>query len=206
VNTRGRIFAVEGEDGSGKTTVAALVSRILSERGVRVVLLRDPGSTPLGEKIRPLLLDPNLPIDPCSLLFLYAATSNALLVEAEHRLREGADAVLLDRCYLSSLPYRFADGIETDVVMQVAELANIVLSEQNIFYLDVPAEVRQERLRLRGGSGVDRFEGKPAEWQQRLTAGYDWCLAHGLATPVDGNRPIEEVADDLVERIWKRKG
>lgn len=200
----GAIFAIEGEDGSGKTTVAGAVTQILSEQGVCSVQLRDPGSTGLGEKLRPLLLDPNLPLEPLTLLFLFAATSHELLVEAERRLSLGAEAVILDRCYLSNLPYRFADGIAMDTVLEVAQLAGIVIPPANLFYLDVPGAVRELRLRLRGGSGVDRFESKSLAWKRNLTAGYDWCLAHGMAIPIDGNRSFEEVAKDIVERIKTR--
>jgi len=200
----GAIFAIEGEDGAGKTTVAGAVTQILSEQGVCSVQLRDPGSTGLGERLRPLLLDPNLPLEPLTLLFLFAATSRELLVEAERRLSLGAEAVILDRCYLSNLPYRFADGIAMDTVLEVAKLAGIVIPTTHLFYLDVPEDVRGLRLRLRGGSGVDRFESKPLAWKRRLTAGYGWCLAHRMAIPIDGNREFEAVAKDIVERIKTR--
>src|SRR5579884_1719543 len=112
---RGRLITIEGLDGAGKTTLATGLEVELKERGVAVELLREPGGVPAAERIRDLVKDPELRIEPRAEALLYAAARAQLVEEAvEPRLNAGI-WVLLDRFVDSSLAYQGAGrglGIE----------------------------------------------------------------------------------------------
>src|SRR6185436_20604242 len=108
---RGRFIVVEGIDGSAKSTVATRIVDELTRRGRKVLRTREPGGTPLSEKIRALLLDAkHSEMVPFTELFLYMA-SRAQLVDEVIRpsLRDGVD-VVCDRYYYSTAAYQGAAG------------------------------------------------------------------------------------------------
>jgi dTMP kinase len=192
------IIALEGPDGCGKTRVSEEFEALVPHGTVR---LRDPGSTRLGEVLRPVLLDKDEPLTPEELALLFAATSSALVRKAAAMIKAGARLVVLDRCFLSNYPYRMADSITAEDLDWLYQFVNGCVPPEHLFVLQVPEEVRRSRLKQRPGSGVDRFESKEKEWQARRDAFYDWCLLHHMATEIDGNRPPREVARDILDRI-----
>src|SRR5215208_3509863 len=103
----GVLITVEGVDGAGKTTLVAGLSAALEERGP-VVVLREPGGVELSERIRELLKDPALDIDPRAEALLYAAARAQLVAEQLRPLLESGTTVLLDRFVDSSLAYQGA--------------------------------------------------------------------------------------------------
>ena len=116
----GRLIAFEGVEGAGKSTQLELLRRALEGRSPEVVVTREPGGTPAGERIRALLLDPQLELHPRAEALLFAA-ARAELVEAVIRpaLERGA-VVLCDRYLDSSLAYQGeARGLGRDPVEQV---------------------------------------------------------------------------------------
>ena len=198
---RGRFIVVEGIDGSGKSTVAARVADELARRGRRVLRTREPGGTPLSEKIRALLLDAkNSEMVPFTELFLYMA-SRAQLVDEVIRpsLRDGID-VVCDRYYYSTAAYQGAAGrVGIPIVLAVAEKIAKFEKPDLVALLDVDPAVAQKRDGIRN----DRVENKGLDYQKRVRAGF-LQLARRDRRRIrvfDAARAPDEVFDDVRKAV-----
>jgi dTMP kinase len=198
---RGRFIVVEGIDGSGKSTVAARIADELTRRGRRVLRTREPGGTPLSEKIRALLLDAkNSEMVPFTELFLYMA-SRAQLVDAVIRpsLRDGID-VVCDRYYYSTAAYQGAAGrVGIPVVLAVAEKIAKFEKPDLVALLDVDPEVAQKRDGIRN----DRVESKGLDYQKRVRAGFLKLAKRDRRRirVIDAARPPEDVFEDVRKAV-----
>ncbi|MGO9248185.1 MAG: dTMP kinase [Solirubrobacteraceae bacterium] len=200
---RGRLITIEGLDGAGKSTLALGLYSALGERGVRVELLREPGGVALSERIRKLVTDPSLTVDPRSEALLYAAARAQLVRE---RLRPALDSgvlVLLDRFVDSSLAYQGAGrrlGIE-----EVRAL--------NLFATDSLVPDRTLLLRISPASGrarqdvraaePDRLELEDEPFFERIAAAYDRLASAEPARfrVLDASLPPTRVLADALRAI-----
>ncbi|MGH9001254.1 MAG: dTMP kinase [Acidimicrobiia bacterium] len=193
----GCFVVLEGADGSGKSTQAAMLSKRLTEAGKDVVLTREPGGTGPGEMIRTMVLHSGT-LDPRTEALLIAAD------RAEHTARvirpalaRGA-VVVSDRHTPSSLAYQgVARGLGVDEIARLSEWATGGLSPDVVVVVDVPADVALARR----GVPADRFEAEGDAFARvvgrayrDLAAGYGW-------TVVDGSRPPDAVADEIWARV-----
>lgn len=195
---RGKFIVFEGIDGSGKSSVSAKIEDRLKAAGRRVLRTREPGGTPLGEKVRGMLLDPaNTEMVPWTELFLFMA-SRAQLVDQVIRpaLREGVD-VLCDRYYYSTAAYQGAAGkVGIPVVLKIAEDVAKFQRPDRVLLFDVPPRV----ARRRAGDRSDRVESKGEAYQERVRRGFlRMAKADRRFTVLDASRPAEEV----LEAAWK---
>jgi dTMP kinase len=198
---RGRFIVVEGVDGSGKSTMAARVADLLARRGRKVVRTREPGGTPLSEKIRALLLDrKNSEMVPFTELFLYMA-SRAQLVDQVIRpaLRDGID-VVCDRYYYSTAAYQGAAGnVGIRTVLDVAERVAKFERPDLVVLLDLDPEVARKREGIRS----DRVESKGLAYQRKVRAGF---LRIARRDPrhvkvIDASPPPDEVFEQLKRAV-----
>jgi dTMP kinase len=189
----GRLIAFEGVEGAGKSTQLELLRRALEGRGREVVVTREPGGTPAGERIRGLLLDPAAELHPRTEALLFAA-ARAELVERVIRpgLERGA-VVLCDRYLDSSLAYQGgARGLGRGPVEEVNRFATGGLLPDLVVLLDLdPAEGLRRRRR-----DPDRIEGQDLDFHRRVRDAFRDLAA---ADPkrfavVDGSAPVPEVA------------
>ena len=187
----------EGLDGCGKTTQAELLAEHLRSLGREVVLTREPGGTPLGEKVRALVLDGD-DVSGWAEAALFAA-ARAELVERVIRpaLERGAD-VVSDRYLDSSLAYQgIARGLGVDRVLDLNLAATGGLLPQRTFLLRVPPE---EAV---GRAGADRIEREAASFHAAVDEAYRELAA---AFPrrmieVDGARPPGEIATMILGQL-----
>ncbi len=169
----GRLITIEGLDGAGKSTLALGLHSALGERGVRVELLREPGGVAVSERIRALVTDPSLAVDPRAEALLYAAARAQLVRE---RLRPELDAgvvVLLDRFLDSSLAYQ-GGGRELgiDQVRAINLFATGALAPDRTLLLRIsPAEGRARQDTR--ASELDRLEREDDAFFARIAAAYD---------------------------------
>ena len=196
----GRLYVIDGPDGAGKTTQVARVAAYLRERGREVLVLREPGGTPVGEAIRDVLLDPETDLTATAEMVLYQA-ARAQLVEAVVRpaLEAGTD-VVLDRFTYSTVAYQaFGLGLDADAVRQVAEVVTGGLRPERVFILDLDPETGLERLQ----GDRDRIEGRPLDFHRRVREGF-LAEAERLgedAVVVDATRSMDDVTQAILSQV-----
>lgn len=192
---KGLFITVEGIDGCGKSTQAALIADALEAAGRDVLRLREPGGVVISEKIRAILLDPENGEmgDVCELL-LYEAARAQLVHQVIGPALAGGRTVVCDRFYDSTTAYQaFAAGLDLDMVARANELAVDGCRPDLTFVFDVPVE---EANRRRSGRGEeDRLELKGMEFQQKVAAGFRSVAAEDPARVklIDAARDIDEV-------------
>jgi dTMP kinase len=169
---RGRLITIEGLDGAGKTTVATALAERLSERGVDIRLLREPGGVPAAERIRALVKDPTARIGARAEALLYAAARAQLVEEAIDPLLAAGTWVLLDRFVDSSLAYQGAGrALGIEAVRDVNEFATGGLRPDRTLLLTIDPAVGRARTRERG-KPVDRLEREQDQFFSRIAEAY----------------------------------
>jgi dTMP kinase len=166
--SRGHFLVVEGPEGAGKSTlVRALADRYLAT-GLDPVLVREPGGTPVAERIRSVLLDPAHGIEPVSELFLFLAARADLVARVIRPALEAGRPVLADRFQLSTEAYQCGGRGLSRELFQTANLAATGgLSPDVTLVLDLPPELGFARIRNAGGT-LDRIERAGADFHARV--------------------------------------
>lgn len=192
-----RYIALEGGDGSGKSTVAEALAELLEGLGHEVIVVREPGGTPLGEAIRLLLLDSDR-LDDWAEVFLFAAQRAELTSEVIRPALDAGKWVISDRTYYSSIAYQGRGrGLGEDRIRDINEAGLGGVVPDHVFVLDVDpatALARQHDPDRIGKQGVD--------FQERVRASY---LALGetddKVVVLDGSRSVGELAATIVETV-----
>ena len=198
---RARYLATEGTEGVGKSTLCDLLAARLTERGVEVVRVREPGGTRLGEAVREALLHGGEMSDWSEAL-LFAA-QRAELVERVVRpsLSEGR-WVLSDRCYYSSLAYQgYARRLGVGRVWAVNSPALGGTLPDLVVWLDMDPEAALGRQQ-----GTDRIGAAGLAWHREVWKGYRslWASDRGRMVRVDAAAPTRRIAERLVSVLEKR--
>jgi dTMP kinase len=198
---------LEGIDRSGKTTQAALLTEAL---GPETLLLREPGGTDAGERIRALLKDPGTDLDPRTELLLFCAARAELCARlVRPALDQGRD-VVSDRFVDSTVAYQgAARGLGTDLVERLNEIAiGGCLPDVTVLLRIDPegAESRgQQRLAQGGTDGIDRFEGQGIEFQRLVATAYDDLASRHpeRIAVVDAEGGVAEVHARVMEAVGR---
>jgi dTMP kinase len=172
---RGRFITFEGIEGCGKTTQLLLLARHLQECGVTVVTTREPGGTPLGERVRGLLLDPKLIPAPVVELFLLEAARAQLVADIVAPALEAGSYVLSDRFADSSLAYQGGGRhLPITTVERLNELAVAGIVPDRTLVFDLGVELALGRARERPGTGPDnsRFEDETLSFHRAVAEAY----------------------------------
>jgi len=163
-------FVMEGIDGAGKTSAAEAVRRWLESKGHHVVLLREPGSTPVGERVRKILLDPEVgDLEPWTEACLFTACRAEMVPTLIKPALDDGRIVILDRYFYSTVAYQgFAGSADVDLLMRLSLEAVQGLQPDQVFLLDLPAQVGIGRL----AGSHDRVEGRGEAYLERVREGY----------------------------------
>lgn len=201
---RGTFVTVEGLDFCGKSTLVGYLKPLLANLDAPTHFTREPGGTPAAERVRSLLLDPNLEMDPWTEAYLYAAArADHARLEILPRLERGEN-VLCERYLDSSVAYQgFGRGLGAGVVRELNSWAVGEVVPDKTFYLRVDPEERERRARS-SGAALDRIERIGAEFMRRVEEGFEELLRLEPARveALDASCPPEELAE-AVQRAFK---
>jgi dTMP kinase len=197
------LITIEGLDGAGKTTLVAGLSAALEARGRQVLVLREPGGVEVSERIRALVKDPALDVDPRTEALLYAAARAQLVAEQLRPLLERGRWILLDRFVDSSLAYQGAGrGLGVEEIRALNAFATGGLAPDRTLLLRIDPAVGRGRLSGRGGE-EDRLERSGDAFFAAVAAAYDALAA---AEPeriavLDAAQPPEAVLADALAAL-----
>lgn len=200
---KGRFITIEGIEGTGKSTNLDFVTSLIEQNGFDVLRTREPGGTPMAEKIRELLLDHGQePVPPVAeLLLFFASRSLHLENTIIPALRQGT-WVLCDRFTDASRAYQGSGrGLGAERVEQLANWVQNGLEPDLTLLLDAPAEVGMQRASSRGDG--DRMDNEALAFYQRVRDAY---LALAAASPerfvvVDASRALDDVQADIAAAV-----
>jgi dTMP kinase len=193
---RGRFLTVEGVEGAGKTTQVALLAERLRASGTDVLVVREPGGTPLAEEARRLFLDPSLALDPATELFLVLVARADLVQRVVRPALAAGTTVLADRFDLSTRAYQIGGrGLPEADVAAANRLATGGLVPDLTVVLDVPPEVGEAR-QAAAGKLKDRMELADAAFHRRVAETFHRTVGPAILH-VPADRTPEAVHADL---------
>jgi dTMP kinase len=207
--TPGRFLTIEGIEGVGKTTQVARLSTALSARGIAHVLTREPGGTPLAERIREIVLSAGGEALPptAELLLMFAARAVHLNNHVEPELKAGR-WVVCDRFTDATYAYQGGGrGLGSDDIRQLETMVQGARRPDLTILLDAPVAqaLRQARQR-NAGAAADRFERERGEFFERVRGAY---LARAAAEPkriaiIDARQSADLVATRILAELEAR--
>jgi dTMP kinase len=176
--------------------------------GLDVVICRDPGSTPLGEQIREIVLqsDRGIPIGRRSEMLLYMAARAQLVDEVIRPALDAGKTVVSDRFLLANIVYQsYAGGLDLESVRNVGRVATDSVMPDAVLLLDMPIEAAGQRL----NRSLDRMESQGSDYRQRLRNGFlaEAARPNSGIYVVRADQPIDAVQADIrnvVESLFPR--
>ncbi|MCQ2466374.1 MAG: dTMP kinase [Clostridia bacterium] len=196
---RGLFITFEGIDGSGKSTQFNLLKEYLEQKGVDYIVVREPGGTTIGEKIREILLNKkNDKMVSRAELLLFEAARAQIVEEKIKPSLEAGTTVLCDRFFDSTIAYQgYARDLGLDRVMDLNMYATDGLEPDVTFLINVTPE---EALRRRGvrGEADDRMEALGMGFQAKVANGYhEAAKRYSRIKVIDGHRTPDEIFEDI---------
>ncbi|MGI8980115.1 MAG: dTMP kinase [Pirellulaceae bacterium] len=198
-------FSFDGIDGAGKSTQIALLADWLRAGGKEVVTCRDPGSTPLGEKLRGLLLEHHgTSIHRRSEMLMYMAARAQLVEEVIRPALAAGKCVISDRYLLANVVYQaHAGGLSPEEVWQVGQVTVAGIMPRLTFILDLPASSAAARF----NRAPDRMEAQGLEYMERVRQGF---LLEAAKRPegivvIDATATAEVVHLQVIDAIEKHR-
>jgi dTMP kinase len=199
----GLFITFEGTEGAGKSTQIKLLAERLQGMGKKLRLLREPGSTPIGEEIRQTLQHSaqNQAMTPEAELLLINASRAQLVREVIRPALKAGEIVICDRFYDSTVAYQgYGRGLDLSLVRQIIDVAVGETRPQLTLFLHVPLAVSEQRRAARAQGPRDRFEEAGRKFFERVEQGF---LAIAKSEPARV-KPIDatQTIDIVREEIW----
>ena len=194
----------EGIEGSGKSTQIKLLQSSLKQEGHSVEILREPGTTQLGEKIRDVFLEKtNEKVDPMTEAFLLYASRKHLDQNFLQEHLKNKSIVIADRYSDATVAYQcFGKGLSEDFVQYIHEKSDL-LSPNLTFYMDITAEASKARIDDRE---LDRMESESLDFFNKVRSGY---LEIAKSNPdriivLDAELSVEDLQDKIFNEVKNR--
>lgn len=201
---KGFMLVFDGSNGAGKTTVIQGVEKYLTSKGYDVLLTREPGGTPIGEKIREVILDPSTP-EMCymSELMLFGAGRAQHVQEKIVPALTQGKVVISDRFDAATFSFQhFARGIDLETIVKINDLALAGFSPDMNIILDLDPLEGLKRVISRG-EGLDRLEDEKSDFLAKARNGY---LKQAEKNPdkfeiIDAAQSKESVLSDVIKVV-----
>jgi len=195
----------EGIEAAGKSTLIAGLDDDLRGRGANVLVTREPGGTPLGDRLRQISNDPATVIDPLAEALLISASRAQHVAEVIAPAAKAGRTILCDRFYDSTIAYQgYGRGLDIEMLLGLSMMATSRISPDLTFLLDIPAALSLERVRARGEA--DRFEREGLEFHERVRTGYRQLSErfHQRYVVVDASGPADALRASVFALIRER--
>lgn len=204
-NKNGSLFiSFEGIEGSGKSTQIQYLKTYLEDKGHQVLVLREPGGSTFGEKLRSAILDSDTVISPLAEAHLFASSRAQLLSEKIMPfLEKKKSVVILDRYIDSSLAYQgIARGLGIQTILDIHAHSPLNILPNRTFYLKIDLETSQKRQAARGDA-KDYFEKENHGFYQKLIQGFNEASALFVKRikVIDGQKSLTEVQTAISKSI-----
>lgn len=202
-----RLVVFEGLDYCGKSSLIARLKTELEQRNFTVALSASSGGTPGSQAIRQVVKDASVKLIPESLCLMFAAGAADVAAQI---LKDGAthDFVLIDRWHFSSVAYQGAAGVKVSDIQDIySRFVNhkLPLDSSRCFYIDTSREERKRRMNAAaaqaGRVANDRYETMGEEFMGKVESLYERQIQMGYLRRIDGNRPQEDVLNDVLHRL-----
>ncbi len=196
---RGLFITLEGGEGAGKSVQLEALTTELSRLGKHVVTTREPGGTPLGERLREVLLDIDSEFDPLAEALLFAAARAELVTTVIKPALDRGDFVICDRYSDSTVAYQgYASEVDLMSIGQLNQIATGGLLPDLTVLLDLPVEVGMQR-----SGGDDRFESEDLAFHERVRKGYLALAEHDSERwlVVDATQDRVAITSQILERV-----
>jgi len=200
-----KFITVEGGEGVGKSTQLQCIETCLRDRDIPLVVTREPGGTPLGERLRGLLLQREglAPTPLAELLMVFAARAQHVATVIQPALDRG-EWVLCDRFTDASYAYQGAGrGLSEATIAGLEAMTHAELVPDLTFLLDVDPDIGLDRARKRGD--LDRFEEEEIDFFRAVRRGYHdlakrapqrWRIVDAAAEQIDVERQVITILDE----------
>jgi dTMP kinase len=198
---KGKFITFEGIDGAGKSSHVEWLAEVLRQRGHVVHVTREPGGTPLGEKLRELLLSEQMHLETETLL-MFAARREHLARLIEPALARG-EWVVCDRFSDATYAYQGGGrGLDRAKFLALEHWVHDHLQPDMTLLFDLPLDVARERIVL-ANRVLDKFEQERADFHERVRQAYleRAHISPGRFRVVDANRPIHDIRKQLEQIV-----
>jgi dTMP kinase len=210
--TSGWFITLEGIEGSGKTTQAAVLAESLRSRGYPVVVTREPGGTRAGELIRAIFLDSRISLETTTELLLVLADRAQHVREKLRPALATGQIVISDRYSDSTIAYQgYGRGLDLKLIRELNRVASDAISPNLTIVLDCAPETGLARTEIRAEGAAherDRFEGERLEFHRRVRDGFRGIARDEPSRVVmlDSTREPGEVSADVLRVVLERFG
>jgi dTMP kinase len=203
-----RFITVEGGDGAGKSSVLLRLHQDLQEKGIDVLLTREPGGIEIAEEIRRVILNPrHVQMDKRTEALLYAAARRQHFVEKVLPALEAGKTVLCDRFIDSSLAYQgHARGIGIDEVFAINRFAVDHYMPDLTLYFDVRPEIGLARINANHNRERNRLDLENLRFHEKVREGYQLLIERfpDRFVVIDAEQPLEQVVEQARKILEER--
>lgn len=199
---RGVLIAIEGLDGSGKSTLSKKLHAALSAEALPVILTKEPGGTPLGQKLRGILQEKTVPVCPTAEYLLFATDRAQHFEELIIPALKNNQIIISDRMADSSLAYQgFGRRLDLNKLRQInAWVMNFIKPDITI-YLEIPVQTAIERVRIRNEK-LTSFEKENIEFMERIINGFSIIFKNRPdVLCLDGTQSQDAIAQQAIEKV-----
>ncbi|MGE8207438.1 dTMP kinase [Heyndrickxia sp. NPDC080065] len=201
----GLFITVEGPEGAGKTTVLNMLGMELKDKGLNIVMTREPGGIHIAEQIRKVILDKeNTKMDPRTEALLYAAARRQHLIEKVIPALEQGSIVLCDRFIDSSLAYQgVARGLGIDEVYLMNQFAIQEIMPDLTIYFDIDVELGLKRIEENNGREVNRLDLEAMDFHIKVREGFRQLLDRfpNRIFEVDASKSLDCVYKEVKSKV-----